>query len=592
MLDSAESINLKYFRWILIALTVFAFVTRLVSIDHQLPYQIVSDEGSDLTASVRLLQGELPAPAIRYHRLLIAYNNLIPISGVFALNVIDGDVRSIADFENLYFANRAEFTYATRLWMAILSSAAVFFTGLAGSNISRRAGLLAALILCLNSYFFHTSLFALPDALGTCMTAFGVWGIIRVWKYRRTVDYILMSLLLALVMLAKLQASIIGVGFLVAHAYVSYDKADGDWKRLPLQYFLDKNFWIAAIAGIAGNVMFNPVAFYFFGDFLYEIERAFGAFFGDVTPPLDYRLDIYKREAIHVILIISRWITIPIGIAIIAVLHHRKKAPYVIIAVMMLALTYLIINSRVSYLSHFYYWNPIIIPVALMGAIGSDYLIEGLQSLNRKYSFAILIAVVSLIVVLEGMFFYRMFTIMNTKTTQELARNWITENVPADTAILMGDTIIYSVPLYRNETSILNARNIGNSNVAQWNWILEQSPENRPSPAYTVYGAEYREVVDSYDDLTALIADENLEYVVFADYRCLDEADDPTNNSAQVFPPRSEALIDNWELVFSTSSFESGECDAGIHQRTKLTFSEMLYQQVRMGPYIEIYRIP
>lgn len=592
MQDTEQEINRSYFRWILIGLTVFAFITRLVSIDHQLPYQIISDEGSDLTTSVRLLQGQLPAPFLRYHRLLIAYNNLIPIGGVFVVNVIDGDVRSIADFENLYFASRSEFIYATRLWMAVLSSAAVFFTGLAGSHISRRAGLLAALILTLNGYFFHTSLFALPDALGTCMTGFAVWGIIRVWKYRRTVDYVVMSILLALVMLAKLQAAIIGAGFLVAHAYVSYDNVDGDWKRLPFQYFLDKNFWIAAIAGIAGNIIFNPVAFFFFGDFMNEIRRTLNSFFGNVTPPLDYRLDIYKQEIINVVLIISRWITIPVIIAFVALWHHRKKAPYAIIAVMMLALTWLILNSRVSYLSHFYYWNPVLILIALMGATGSDFLINRIQVINHKYASVVFIGVASLIVGLEGTFFYRLFGIMNAESTQELAREWVIEHIPAETSILMGDTIIYSVPLNRNETSIHNAHELENSNILQWNWLLEQPPENRPAPAYHIYGSEYAEIVDSYDDLTALIAREQIEYAIFVDYRCFDEDEDPTNNSAEAFPPRSDALVENWELVFTASSYASGDCVAAIHPRTKLSFSRAIYQQVRMGPYIEIYRIP
>lgn len=582
----------QHFWWILISIAIFALGIRLVSIDHNLPYQIIADEGSDLTTSVRLLQGELPQRHVRYHRSLIAYSNMIPIAGVFVVNYIDGDVQNIADFQDLYFTNRAEFIWATRLWMSFLTSLAILITGLSGSIINRKVGLLAALILCLNGFFFHTSLFALPDALGACMTALAIWMMMRVWNYRRTHDYVLMSLALSLVMLAKLQAAPIGIAFLIAHAYISYENVKGDWKRLPLAYIGDKNFWIAAIVGIIGNILFNPLAFIYLNDFIYEITRLEGMFYSNVKVPFSYRIDFTIQEITNVILIVWRWITVLMLIAFIAIWKHRRQAPYVMVLAMMLLITYTVLSTRISPLSHFYYWNPNVIIMALMGAIGGIYLIETLQSFSQRYAKYIPIAVVGILLVLEGSFLLNMFKLMNQETTQELAREWVVENIDPDTAILTGETIVISVPLIRNETSINNAIALEGRTLEQWAWYLEQTPENRPTPAYKIYGSEYVHVIDNFEDMAQLIEDESIHYVIFADYYCTGEDDDPSSDSSRAFPPLSQNMVENWELVYSVSSYESGACDAEIHPRTKIAFSAAHYHQIRTGPYIEIYRIP
>ena len=593
MQAEAHDISETIFRRILIAITLFAFVIRLVSIDHNLPYQIISDEGSDLTTTVNLLQGELPARHVRYHRMLIAYSNMLPIAGVFAVNFIDGDVRSVADFQNLYFSNRAEFIFATRLWMSVLTSFAILFAGLAASYVNRKTGLLAALILALNAFYFHTSLFALPDALGASMTALAIWTIMRVWKYRRTRDYIFMSMALALVMLSKLQASIIGVGFLVAHGYVVFEAIDRDWKQLPLAYFTNKNLWIAAIAGILANIVFNPIAFMDLNTLLYELrltESNFGSL--DSAIPLSYTVDILFREVRHLIIVMLRWITPFLLLALIPLWKRRLPAPHMVILSMIVATGLLIGRARLNPVSHFYYWNPVVIPVSIMGAIGVAYLLDVLQAINHKYATHILTGGIALLILLEGSFLWQMFNVMNSETTQELAREWIVENIEADSAIISGSPIIVSVPIQRNEESIQRAIDLRESSLSQWNWYLRQAEENRPSPAFELYGPEYLIAIDNYEDLETLIEEANIEYIVFTDYNCSGVDDDPAINSPLAYPPRSSEMTNNWELVFSVSSYASGDCDAGIHPRTKISFTDAIYHHVRTGPYIEIYSIP
>lgn len=590
--SESNDISEKLFRRILLGIVIFAFLIRLVSIDHNLPYQIISDEGSDLTTAVRLLQGELPARHVRYHRSLIAYSNLVPITGVFVINYLDGDVRSIEDFQNLYFSNRAEFTFATRLWMSILTTGAIAFTGLAASYINRKVGLLASLILALNAYYFHISLFALPDALGTSMTALAIWTIMRVWKYRRTRDYILMSLALALVMLAKLQASTIGIGFLIAHGYISYENVEGNWKRLPIAYISDKNFLVAAVTGILANILFNPLAFIYIDDLIFEIERMRSAIYGQDEITISLWTARVVEELTNVVFVIFRWITFLIFLAIIPVWNQRRHAPYIIIIAMMIFISWIALSSRLSPRSQFYYWSPVVIVGAITGGIGGVYLIDALQSLRRSLAFPIAVVIICSMIVLEGSFLLQMFGMMNQETTQELAREWIVENVEADSPIISGSPIIVSAPINRNEDSINRAMELRETSLAQWDWYLAQAEDRRPTPAYEIYGPEYLIAIDSYEDLQVLIAEASIEYIVFTDYNCSGQDDDPAINSLSAYPPRSSSMINNWELVFSASSYASGACDSAIHPRTKISFSEAIYQHIRTGPYIEIYRIP
>lgn len=574
--------------WLLIVIAVISFFLRLGAIQHELPYQMIEDEGSDLTTSVRLIVGELPQRHVRYHRSLIAYNNLIPILGVAVINFIDGDVRSASDFEDLYFSNRAEFTYATRLWMAFLTSSAIFFIGLAGTYIDPKIGILSSIILALNGFFFHTSLYALPDALGASMTGLTIWLIMRVWRYRRTRDYIFMSLGLALVMLSKLNAASIGFGFLVAHGFIIYDKIGGNWKRFLWVYVTDRNFWIAALAGILGNIIFNPLAFLYPSDFLYEIQRLQQVVYGQQALTLSQRISYGFEEMTRLLFIIWRWAFPLVIVAMWQIWRKRKQAPYIIALVMFIALFSITFSSRYGPISHFYYWNSWIVPMALVAAIGLGAFIDFFQATKWKFIAWVIIVV---FVILEGIFFLRIWTLMTTPSTQEQARAYVIQNIPAQSRILASDPLIVGVPLYRTSESIERAIDLKGSILSQWQWWLEQPISELPTSTYDIYSSEFGALVNSFDDIESIIESNRIEYVIVADY-CDNAHNNPATASALAFPPISDDMIASWEVLAEFSPFIDMTCEAYIHYRTKLTFSGSLFLQTTLGPYVTIYRIP
>lgn len=588
-MPSEFSIDTKrIFYGILITITCLSFVLRIISIDHDLPYQIIVDEGSDLTTAVRLLQGHWPERHVRYHRSLIAYNNLIPIAAVGLINVIDGDVRSISDFQNLYFSNRAEFTYATRVWMACLTSTAIFFTGLAGAYLNSRIGLLAALLLALNAFFFHTSLYALPDALGASMTAFALWSLIRLAQFGRTRDYILASIALALVMLAKLHAATIGIGVLVAHGYWIYRQANSDWRRFVPAYIFSKNLWIAALIGILGNLLLNPIAFVNLNDLFFEINRMNTVVYVDQSDNLLFKLSMIQKELQNLVLVIWRF-SLPLGfLGFWQIWQKRQNHLYIMVFSMFTLLFLVTLSSRLGPISHFYYWNPWGVLMSLLSAIGLFGLWEWFSQSKRQFLFWFIFIFV---IILEGGFFVKMLAIMNNATTQELAREYVINNIPSDSKIMAPDTLILGVSLYRNRESLERVRDVSGSLIPQWDWLLKQSDELFPSPSYDIFGPEMAVNINSFEDQSALIESNSIDYFILTDY-CDGAHADPSSESVNSYPFYSDNLVANWELIAEYSPFDSGGCASLIHDRTKLSFNENIYQQNRLGPYIRIYRIP
>ena len=145
--------------WLLLGcILLFGFVTRLVALQHGLPYTQVIDENGDLSTALHYLQGEIPARHVRYHRSLIAYVDLASVGGLFGYSYLTGHVSGLDDFQDLYFSNRASFTVATRFTFAILTTLAMLVVALIGRYISGRIGLLAAAALAVNGFFMFNSL--------------------------------------------------------------------------------------------------------------------------------------------------------------------------------------------------------------------------------------------------------------------------------------------------------------------------------------------------------------------------------------------------------------------------------------------------
>jgi Dolichyl-phosphate-mannose-protein mannosyltransferase len=572
--------------WIILSIIVLlAFGIRLWGIQQGLPQIQWTDENADLSTALRLLNGELPARHVRYHRSLIAYVNLGAVGGLFATDFLTGQVSSTDQFRSLYFSDRAQFTYATRFIMAILTSLSVGMIGLAGRYINQNVGLLAAALLFANGLYALHSLYALPDTLIGFSIALCLWLTLRAWRFGRPRDYFWLGISIALVMLSKLNASTVAIGIVVAQLGMSWQQANGDVLAALRGTLFTRN-WLWLLLGIIiGNGVFNPIAFLYPSDLIWEIQNLNNHAFGSSSSFLE-RIQITLTHIWGIIPVIWRWTLVPSVIGIIEVFRRRLTSHWIVL------ITFLFVMLTIASVStNFYrasYWIPWVVCMALLGGIGLDAIAKWLTAARLSW---LGWGAVILLLVLEAGFMLNILSKKTAADTRQLALAYVHEEVDADANILVGDVISYSVPLQRNERSINQAVSLGAPMLEIWRWWLGQTVESRPAPAYAIFGPEWQQQLDTFDDINALVEQEQITYVIDEDY-CGGSPKRPVSNSALEFPALSDQMRQDWELVAVFSPFTTDSCAGVIDPRLGLTIddSQALDQQIRSGPIIRIYR--
>lgn len=574
--------------WALLwCIMLIAFGLRLITIDHGLPGLQVGDENSDLSTALRLTEGELPERHVRYHRSLIAYVDGAAVAGLLGIDILTGNVRSVVQFRDLYFSDHDRFAWFTRLMMALLTTLAVLFVGLAGHTIHPRIGLLAALVLATNGFFLINSVFALPDGLVTFSAAFFIWMVMCVWKSRRKRDYFGAGIGLALVMLSKFSAVFIAAGLIIAHVGIVWDEVGslGCWRFLQRLVLHPGVLW-ASFGLVVGSLLLNPLGFIYPDDLRYEINRLFGYAYSPYESSLTGQLKIIWVQIKDMILYAWRWM-VPASFLGLAAAHRWKHSiPYWVVVASFLALS-IMIGRVISINYKVFFWTSWLIPMALLSGIGIDWLI-GLSDQRLRRVF--LVGVATILFVLEGLFTLRIIDIFERTDTRLQAKQYIEEQIAPGTPILIGSPIAYSVPLLRNETSITRATQLGAAKLESWQWWLDQSPEQRPGPAYDLYGPEFQGTMVGYEALQEMIADNAIQYVIDTEY-CYGPKD-PTSQAAIDFPVISDEQRNQWELVRIFSPFGGNECLGKIDDRTGLAHARFLDRQQRTGPIVRIYRVP
>jgi len=578
--------KIRLFWALLCCILLITFGLRLITLDHGLPGLQVGDENSDLSTALRLTEGELPKRHVRYHRSLIAYVDGAAVMGLLGSELLAGNVRSLAQFRDLYFRDYDRFVWFTRLMMACLTTLAVLFVGLAGRAIHPRIGLLAALVLAINGFFLINSVFALPDGLVTFSAALFMWMVMRLWQHRRKRDYFGTGIVLALVMLSKFSAVSIAAGLVVAHIGIVWEEtgSSGRWQFLKRVVLHPGVLW-AALGVIAGNLLLNPLGFIYPDDLRYEINRMFGYAYSPYESSLTGQLKIIWAQIKDMTLYAWRWMVPMSLLGLVAFRRWKLTIPYWIVVAAFMAL-FIMIGRVISVNYKVFFWTPWLIPMALLSAIGIDWLI-GLSS--RGVWRAVLVGAAALLLMLEGLFTLKVVDIFEHTDTRLQAKQYIEQQIAPNTPILIGSPLAYSVPLRRDETSITRAIQLGATKLKSWQWWLDQPADRRPGPVYDLYGPEFRATTASHDLLQEMIASNAIQYVIETEY-CYGPKN-PESQATIDFPVLSEKQRSQWELVEIFSPFGSDECLSKIDDRTGLAHARFLDQQQRTGPIVRIYRV-
>jgi hypothetical protein len=566
-------VSSKMYWLLLLIILLSSFVMRLWLVPHGRTEVQVPDENSDLSTAVRLAEGTIPERHVRLHRSLIAYVDAVTVSGLFAYSYMTGEVASVEDFRDYYFLERGDFTLATRIFMSILITFAILFTALSGRYLGDHIGLLAALLLALNSFFVFSSLYALPDTLVIFSVALFLWLTIRAWYLQRKRDFFGAGVALGFLMLSKFSATSMAVCIVIAYTPLRWQE------REALAAFV--------VGFVLGSVLFNPLAYVYPRDLVYELERM-AKFMYQESPPLGDRLNIIQSHVEEMIMVVWRWQFPASLLGIIAAIRYRKSIPYWII-LSVFVVFFVTISNVTTGAYKILYWTPFLAPMALVSAIGLGALIDWTTTRNQ-WGYAVGAVVIGAILVGQLADTGEVMARMSRDDTRELAAAYIRETIPEGSSILIGSTTSYTAPLQRNAKSVQRAKRLGATVLESWQKWIELPPEDRPWPSYNLYGPEMQVRIDSFDDVWQLIEEEHIEYVVEADFGCLSDAAQPSSDNSLLFPPVNAEMRNTWELVKVFSPFKSGDCVTALDTRFALVFGSDHEKQERLGPHIRIYR--
>jgi hypothetical protein len=145
---------------------------------------------------------------------------------------------------------------------------------------------------------------------------------------------------------------------------------------------------------------------------------------------------------------------------------------------------------------------------------------------------------------------------------------------------------VYSVPLARTTESMTRMGTLQEM-PASYQFFLEHPDLNR-SPAYNIYGSEYRADIPSDEAMLAFLADNKIEYVVEVDW--CQGTFTYENLSDLTFPLLTPAVHEALTLETTISPFDVDTCAQRIENRTHMEFMN-LWDWVRPGPIIRFYRV-
>jgi hypothetical protein len=583
------ALNSKWFWITILAIAIFTFGFRVVQIGHGLPDVQIADENSDLSNAARLLKGELPSRMLRYERPIMSNIEVLGFGALYVLNVAKTGNTSFSAFQDLYYAQHGDFVFVSRLLVVLISvGALIALADLIRKVTSPLGGIIAALLMCFYYLLDVHTLYAMPDSLSPSAIIYYLWAVNFVFRKGSRLSYALAGIALAFVMLAKVSSLPIAITLLIAHGFRVWN--EGKRERFVQRFLFSDRLYIFAVFVVVGNVMLNPEAFIHLDDLMAEIGGFFRYAGTTYKNPVSSgsALGIYRAK---IYTLIFHYMGIPLALTVfggvVAIIIKRTQAMILVLVAAIAIALELILQVSDRFLAS--YWTPIFPFFIIMASIGLISLIEFGQSKPRLVYYTAL-AISGAVILNEAWLTLHVADVMSDQSTYLQAQAYIQQNVPPESAILMGPNIAYSVPLQRNEESIQRARKLGAPELQVWSWWLRQHGETRRYE-YNIFGPEFQPEINNYQDVAKLIADNRIQYVIQVDY-CGGEIRIDADSPAE-FPPINADIKQNLQLVKVFSPFgagDSSDCKASVYERATLLNRDDVWWFQRPGPIVKLYR--
>jgi hypothetical protein len=559
--------------WLLLILAM-GFILRIWGIDNGLPYAQVTDETSDIADSLRIASGQLPTyPYIRTAWNLTQWSVLGPY--YVYLRVTDPGF-STAKFEELYFLRRANFILLVRMMTAVLTTLAIIPMFLAGYGLthSKLGGLLAALLLAVNPPTGYMAHVALSDNLALCGVIIALLGAIWIAQRGTRWAYVIGGVGTAIAMLGHLQTYVVVIAIALAHLVFWWRQP-----QRPLRILLTRWLW-AGSAFVVGHLVMNPFILLAPQAVIADIDTIFRVRMGDAFN-LGDQLTVVGLNLINPLLMMRPYLAVAAGIGFIYGIM-RRSAEVCVIAAFGLVFSLSLLPTPGPRLT---FWLEVAVPTILLVSYGVVQLLRAKSRWSKWIG-----AVIGLSMVLASCTELILMDVALAQTnTRMQAYDFVTGALAPGTRIMIGEVFTYSVPLARTENSIQRIAQLGKTVAPSYQFQL-QNPAKINLPLYDLYGPETSGQFKDEATWWRYIFDENIRYVIQADY-CAGGPANFENPNALEFPPLNANLEQRLKLVKVFSPFTTDTCQQIIESRTPMEYMR-LGSWVRIGPIIRIYEVP
>jgi 4-amino-4-deoxy-L-arabinose transferase-like glycosyltransferase len=441
---------------ILLLILFIALVLRLWGNWFGFPYLYHQDETHEVLRALELGTGNFSfgriAKGFYFYLLFFEY-------GIYFLILkLLGLINTTTDFAQFFLKKTWSFYLIGRTTTALIGALNVYLTYKIGKEAySNRVGLIAALFLALNYLHAQSSHYITVDVPMAFFATFALLYSIRMVQNGSLKNYILAGIFAGLAVQTKATAIVLVFPILIAHFFVT--QAKGFSIR---RFFFAKTILIGAIAG---------AIFLFFGTpgLLLNLKSALIAFrdmffvsvgqVGTDMSGMDFRpnLFLFYLHALNASAGVPLVFFCLAGIVYAS--FQRKKEDLILLGYIFLFFL-LISMSKLRYLYYYRYIIPILPALMILSA---RFIEEIAQKLLPERAKLLSTLTVCLLIVQPG---YRIILenyFISHKDTRTFAKEWIEENIPAGSRILIEGTRIKpkedTVPLRYSRKNILEAIN-------------------------------------------------------------------------------------------------------------------------------------
>ena len=469
---------------LLISILAFAFLFRLIGINHGLPQDLFSDELVHINAGFNLLEQKTLRANFDFLYVppLLSYI-LAPIFGFCGvIGILIGKFHNILDYKNFVLLNWGYFLIFSRIIAAIFGTATIYFLFLLAKKLfNSKIAWAASIFLTFDYLHFHESSHGQFWALATFFIVAGAYFIYQLYQSGEKKYYVWSALMIGLGFGAGYVPLILFPWFLAAHFLK---------KKI-----LDKKIIFSTL------LIIILVGFFIFSNPYYSFYRQFGRaisaildFFGyktgfSIGEPSLYTTNILGnlKDAITW-LWYNNFLLFIAGIFGIFILLWRKKFNFENCLTIGILIIYLIGFSSAFGELRARYILPAI-PFLIIISIYFFYYLADKISRTAKYKNLIFVLLIALMTSYSAYMSILYAQKMQRPNTRIQAIDWIYQNIPS------GSRIILDVPrIWLNESK--ESIEFLKENNPQWfnarrEYLLTLNESQYPKPNYFIYNLDY-----------------------------------------------------------------------------------------------------